>query len=231
MRYLQLRIRYPPEARHPMQQFLVEQESIRRAYLRHWNFSNPDSVTTLFHVVGDVATGREDYLAALDDVPTVREYDTTPVDDRSFYVYVREAADAHARRLRELLADTDLLVVPPIAYGTDGETVFEVAGEPAELRALVAGLPDELSVSVDRLGEYDAHRESRATALTDRQRAVLDVARELGYYEVPRRTGVREIADELGCSKSTAADHLRKAEARLVALYADRTPTGAARRD
>lgn len=223
MRYLQLQIRYPPGTRHPMHQFLVEQESIRRTYLRHWNFSNPECVTTLFHVVGDVEEGRDEYLAALESVSTIREYDTTPVDDRSFYVYVQEAANEHARRFRELLVDTNLLVVPPIEYGADGEMVFEVAGEPEELQAMVAGLPDHLSVSVNRLGEYDAYRESRATALTDRQEEVLEVARERGYYEIPRRTSVREIADELDCSKSTAADHLRKAEARLVALYCDRS--------
>uniref|UniRef100_UPI001939C836 helix-turn-helix domain-containing protein n=1 Tax=Halobellus captivus TaxID=2592614 RepID=UPI001939C836 len=76
---------------------------------------------------------------------------------------------------------------------------------------------------VNRLGEYDAYREPYVTALTDRQREVLETARELGYYEIPRRTSVREIADELSCSKSTAANHLRKAESRLVALYEDRS--------
>jgi DNA-binding CsgD family transcriptional regulator len=225
MRYLQLEIGYPPGARHPMHQFLVDQESLRRAYLRHWNFSNPEQVTSLFHVVGDVPAGREEYLAALDAVETIREYEVTPVDDRSFYVYVREAADEHARRFRELLADTDLLVVPPIEYGADGEMVFEIAGEAEGLRGVVSGLPDHLSVSVDRLGEYDAYRESLATALTSRQREVLAVARERGYYEIPRRTSVREIADELGCSKSTVSNHLRKAESRLVALYDDRSTT------
>lgn len=223
MRYLQLEIRYPDGTRHPMHQFLVDQESIRRVYLRHWNFSNPEYVTSLFHIVGDIKEGREDYLAAIESVSTIKEYDTTPVDDRSFYVYVREAADEHARRFRELLADTDLLVVPPIEYGTGGEMVFEVAGESEELQSIVAGLPEHLSISVNRLGEYDAYRESQVTALTDRQKEVLETARERGYYEIPRQTSVREIADELDCSKSTVANHLRKAEARLVTLYGNRS--------
>ncbi|MFD1684854.1 helix-turn-helix domain-containing protein [Halobellus litoreus] len=38
---------------------------------------------------------------------------------------------------------------------------------------------------------------------------------------MPRQTSVREIADEMDCSESTVADHLRKAEARLVSLYGD----------
>ncbi|MFD1600356.1 helix-turn-helix domain-containing protein [Halobellus rarus] len=225
MRYLQLQIRFPPEARHPMHQFLVEQDSIQRAHLRHWNFSNPAYITTLLHIVGDTREGREEYLAALDAVETIEEYDVTPVDDRSFYVYIQETAQGFASRLRALLTDTELLVVPPIEYGSDGEMLFEIAGEQDSLQDLVANLPDHLSVSVNRLGEYDAYRESQATALTDRQEEVLEVARERGYYEIPRRASVREVADEVGCSKSTAANHLRKAEARLVSLYEDRSTT------
>ncbi|QCS43610.1 helix-turn-helix domain-containing protein [Natrinema versiforme] len=225
MRYLQLQIRFPPEARHPMHQFLVEQDSIQRAYLRHWNFSTPEYVTTLLHVVGNIEKGREEYLAALDVVETIQEYDVTPVDDRSFYVYIRESAHGFASRLRALLTDTELLIVPPIEYGSDGEMLFEIAGEQEALQGLVANLPEHLSVSVNRLGEYDAYRESQVTALTGRQEEVLDVARDLGYYEIPRQASVRDVADELGCSKSTAADHLRKAEARLVSLYEDRSTT------
>jgi len=220
MRYLQLQIHFPSEARHPMHQFLVEQDSIRRAYLRHWNFSNPEYVTTLLHIVGDIEEGKEEYLAALDTAESIQEYDVTPVDNRSFYVYIRENAQKFASRLRALLTDTELLIVPPIEYGNDGEMLFEVVGDQNSLQGLVTNLPDHLSVSVNRLGEYDAYRESQASALTDRQKEVLDIARERGYYEIPRQTSVREIADEVGCSKSTAADHLRKAEARLVSLSA-----------
>jgi predicted DNA binding protein len=149
----------------------------------------------------------------------------TQVDDRSFYVYVQESAYGFASRLRSLLTDTELLIVPPIEYGTDGEMVFEIAGEQDALQELVANLPDHLSVSINRLGEYDAYRESQVTALTDRQEEVLEVARERGYYEIPRQASVRDVADEVGCSKSTAADHLRKAEARLVSLYENRSTT------
>ena len=226
MRYLQLQIHFPPEAKHPMHQFLVEQNSIQRAHLRHWNFSNPEYVTTLLHVIGNVEEGREEYVAALDTVETIQEYDVTPVDDRSFYVFIRETAQDFASRLRALLTDTELLIVPPVEYGSDGEMLFEVAGDQDALQGLVANLPDQLAVSINRLGEYDAYRESHVTALTDRQQEVLEVARERGYYEIPRQASVREIADEIGCSKSTAADHLRKAEARLVALYDDRSATG-----
>lgn len=207
-----------------MHQFLAEQDAIRRSYLRHWNFSDPELVSSLYRVVGDVERGLDDYVAAMERVDSITEYDVTPVDERSCYVYVTETATEHARQFRALLTGTDLLVVPPIEYGPDGEMVFEVTGDESELRTVVTGLPDHLSVSVDRLGEYDPQRESAAAVLTDRQREAVAVACEEGYYDVPRRAGVRDVAAELDCSKSTAANHLRKAESRLVSLYV----TGAA---
>lgn len=218
MRYLQLQIQFPSEVRHPMHQFLVEHDSIRRAHLRHWNFSNPKYVTTLFHIIGEIEGGREEYLAALEATESIHEYDMTPIDDRSFYVYIQESAQGFASRLRALLTDTELLIIPPIEYGTGGEMLFEVVGEQDALRELVADLPDNLSVSVKRLGEYDAYRESQVTALTDRQQEVLDVAWERGYYEIPRQVSIRKIASEIDCSKSTAANHLRKAESTKIAL-------------
>lgn len=225
MRYLQLQIRFPPKTRHPMHQFLDEQESIRRAQLRHWNFSDPEYVTTLLHIVGDIEQGRDAYITALEAAESIQDYDLTPVDGRSFYVYVRENAQGFASRLRSILTDTELLIVPPIEYAADGKMLLEVAGDQDALQKLVTSLPDQISVSVNRLGEYDVYRESHVTALTDRQKEVVNVARKCGYYEIPRQASVREIADEVGCSKSTAANHLRKAENQLVNIYTDRFDT------
>ncbi|WP_203229190.1 hypothetical protein [Halobellus captivus] len=149
MRYLQLQIRIPPGARHPMHQFLTEQNSIQRVYLRHWNFSNPEYVATLLQIVGNGENGREEYLAALEATESIQEFDVTLIDDRSFYVYIRESGEGFAGRLRDLLTDTELLIVPPVEYGTDSEMVFEIAGEQDALKRLVANLPDHLSVSVN----------------------------------------------------------------------------------
>jgi hypothetical protein len=147
MRYLQLRIRFPREARHPMHQLLVDEASVHRASLRHWNFSDPESVSMLFCVVGRGEVGREAYLDALEAVETVQEYEATVIDDGRFYVYLQETAHGHGLRIRTLLADTDLVVVPPIEYLDDGVMRLEVAGDQDHLRTLVAGLPDQLSVS------------------------------------------------------------------------------------
>jgi predicted DNA binding protein len=52
--------------------------------------------------------------------------------------------------------------------------------------------------------------------LTVRQREAFLLARSWGYYEYPRETTARELAAELGISKTTLLEHLRKAEAKLL---------------
>jgi predicted DNA binding protein len=52
--------------------------------------------------------------------------------------------------------------------------------------------------------------------LTERQREVFEIARQLGYYEWPRRTTAAELATEIGVAKATVLEHLRKAEVKLL---------------
>ena len=52
--------------------------------------------------------------------------------------------------------------------------------------------------------------------LTPDQRDAIVVARERGYFEVPRRTTVREIADELEVSHQAISERLRRGITNLV---------------
>ncbi len=52
--------------------------------------------------------------------------------------------------------------------------------------------------------------------LTSIQLSVLNLAKDLGYYEWPRRISVTKLAKYFGLSKSTFVEHLRKAEAKTI---------------
>lgn len=54
------------------------------------------------------------------------------------------------------------------------------------------------------------------TVLTNRQRDALRAAIEADYYGVDHETTVEEIADELGVSRTTAWEHLVRAEAKVM---------------
>lgn len=52
--------------------------------------------------------------------------------------------------------------------------------------------------------------------LSERQREAFELARKRDYYAWPREVNAVELADELGVSKATLLEHLRKAEAKLL---------------
>lgn len=54
------------------------------------------------------------------------------------------------------------------------------------------------------------------SAIPPRQRELLTVALEQGYFDIPRETTLAEIAAEMDITKSTASNHLRRAERQLM---------------
>ncbi|PSP43860.1 transcriptional regulator [Halobacteriales archaeon QH_6_64_20] len=192
-----------------MHRYLDDCESAERSQLLSWNLTGETEIYALFHVIAE----RDPYERALGDVETVLDYDLTPVDDGSFYLFVRERATEDFRRFKAAFDDPSLVVVPPFEYRPDGELRFSIVGESGALRGVLDGLPTEIATRVEEVGEYD--QPARRT-LTDRQAEALDAAVHVGYYEVPREGSVADVAGELGCATSTASNHLRKAEARLV---------------
>lgn len=60
--------------------------------------------------------------------------------------------------------------------------------------------------------------------LTERQREVLRVAFERGYYDVPRSASTSAVAAELGLDDSTVSEHLQRAERNLIGAVLGRSP-------
>jgi len=58
--------------------------------------------------------------------------------------------------------------------------------------------------------------ESPGDGLTDSQREALRVAYERGYFEIPRRASLEDVAGELGISASSASERLRRAQTQLI---------------
>jgi len=83
-------------------------------------------------------------------------------------------------------------------------------------RSTTARLIARRSLTADRLrGELDRLAPG-LPALTPRQTQVLLAAMAAGYYEVPRRATVGEIARGLSLGRSTVEEHLRFAESAVV---------------
>ncbi|MFB6122588.1 MAG: helix-turn-helix domain-containing protein [Haloferacaceae archaeon] len=62
----------------------------------------------------------------------------------------------------------------------------------------------------------DEEPEPPGDGLTDRQREALRTAYERGYFDVPRKAALEDVAAELGISASSASERLRRAQTQLV---------------
>ena len=94
-------------------------------------------------------------------------------------------------------------------------------GKRSEIESCLEGVRDDsgAEVSVTRIGPPNRpgpERKRRLRTLTPTQREVFDLARERGYYEWPRHVSTRDLAEEVGISKTTLLEHLRKAESKLL---------------
>lgn len=217
MRYAQVTL-VPGEATiHPLFPVLSGSPPVDESWMLDWNATGEETTTAFFRVAGD-----PDGLArVLDAEPVVREFEVTPHAD-GCYAYVHSTAVAAERRVWRAFTRQGALLVPPVSY-RDGTVACRVVATAAGLRAAVDALPDGLSVTVDRIGEFDRDPAGLVGDLTRRQVEAVRAALDAGYYEVPRGATTADVADRLGCTASTAAEHLRRAEARVIrAAFAGR---------
>jgi len=57
--------------------------------------------------------------------------------------------------------------------------------------------------------------------LTECQRAALEAAHDLGYFDHPKRANATEVAAEIGISRATFLQHLAAAQSKLLAMVLD----------
>ncbi len=66
-----------------------------------------------------------------------------------------------------------------------------------------------------------SHMDPEKVQLTPRQMEVLSVAVALGYYEVPHKLNLRQLASKLDLSVGAVSELLRRAEALIITSYVD----------
>ena len=94
---------------------------------------------------------------------------------------------------------------------------ISVVGNGLQLRRFLAEIRRlKIHYRVQSIGDPGFGAKSYLATLTSKQREVLVTAYRFGYYDVPRRGDSSRIAKALHLGKSTAVEHLRKAEKRLL---------------
>ena len=164
---------------------------------------------------GDLDVARE-LLAASD---RVERYDVAGTGEHGI-VYAHYRSAGLIGDLLSILYRNDIVVDWPIDHRPTDEprTQLTVVGTAIGIRRAVAALPDRVSLSVERVGQFDPAGDD--ALLTERQAALLDLAVREGYYEVPRGTTHRALAERLDLAPGTVSDRLQRVERRVMTAYA-----------
>lgn len=213
MRTLSLVLDFNEAAIHPMHDFVAEHPEYGPTRLLQWNPRIPDRNALLLHVAGP----REPFLSVhAQRAPAEVVESSGAAGTDGFYLFVSERLEGSARELVGAFADQDVVVAPPVVYDVDGTVRLTIVGGNDALQRAVDRTPTDVSVRIEQIRTGAAGVRPAGESLSDRQREVVESAVELGYYEEPREATVEDVADRVECAPSTAAEHLRKAEAVLV---------------
>lgn len=196
---------------HPIETALTRSSSVTRGVIREVNLLNDGTAVVLYTLTGDLERARE-LLAALDSVHTVHVG-----GDQEGMAFVHFEPNATVRTLLDIVDDNEFALDRPIECNRAGGLRVTLIGEQQAISRATDLVPAEVGLQLEGTGEYDPRSDELATLLTDRQREVLAVAVDEGYYEEPRQTTHEEIARTVGLTAGTVGEHLRKAEERILA--------------
>ena len=158
----------------------------------------------------------EDAETALLEDPTATEVRKVDEQDGSYLYKVTFVDGMH--------------ILSEIIFEHDG-TILEVAGSDATWQLLLR-FPErgDFADAYDKFEEYDfrpslvdIHRldtdSGSPRGLTAEQYEILNIAHEMGHYDVPRETTLEAVADRLGISRQAASERLRRAHKSVVDDY------------
>jgi len=114
------------------------------------------------------------------------------------------------------LGVVDGYLFPPLAI-QDGKIKVSFLGSPKQVENFLQKMDVKgITYKVIMLSEATFGADSPLNQLTTKQREVITTAYRYGYYDIPRKLNSDELAAKLNIVNSTAVEHLRKAERRLL---------------
>ncbi|MDY6764723.1 MAG: helix-turn-helix domain-containing protein, partial [Halobacteria archaeon] len=97
----------------------------------------------------------------------------------------------------------------------DGEIEWKITTSHEHLLELSEKLGDfGIDFEIEYVRQIDDER-----LLTDRQREIILTAVKRGYYDVPRKCSLTDIAEEVGVAKSTCSEILHRAESSIIKQF------------
>ncbi|WP_340101832.1 helix-turn-helix domain-containing protein [Salinibaculum salinum] len=147
------------------------------------------------------------------------------VDESGLHVVTQSCLCSLEDSIIERFEEYNCLYQPPTIHRQGWEHYTVIAFDESDVRALLQDLEADRDIEVlSKTAITEQHIPHSMLApvdqlfedVTDRQLAALRLALERGYYEQPRKTSLRELAEQTAVARSTYEEHLRKAENKLL---------------
>lgn len=195
----------------PVERLMMETAGVERRAIHHMRLLSDGRCTTLYEIDG-TCKALEDICETSDDII---DYQIIEQCD-SVLVHAHFYPTDMVESLQSVIRDYEVVVDAPMFFVGERGLQITLVGEENVLReALFAG-PEEIGLEVERVGEFAMDQEHLVSELTPRQREVLKVAIEMGYYGTPRNATQSDIAERLDCSSTAVGQNLRKIEASIL---------------
>jgi predicted DNA binding protein/DNA-binding response OmpR family regulator len=182
--------------------------------------SNGD-LTCYVEVVGTTAERFLDAATRTAEIDTVRGIDDTG-DDHLYECRVTDSTIVLS------LVEAGANVGSMVADQGNGEVTAQVAPE-TDVRTVVESINDqfpESDLTAKREEEWsiqsvDSFRKSLENKLTERQYAALKATYSAGYFDWPRGSTAKQVAESLDLAPPTLHEHLRGAQRKLIESFFD----------
>ncbi|WP_327054045.1 helix-turn-helix domain-containing protein [Halomicrococcus gelatinilyticus] len=147
------------------------------------------------------------------------------VDDSGLHVVTQSCLCSLEDSIIDRFEEYNCLYQPPTVHRQGWEHYTVIAFDEDDVRKLLHDLETDRDVEVlskTTITEQQIPHSMLAPVdqlfedVTERQMAALRLALESGYYEQPRKTSLRELAEMTAVARSTYEEHLRKAENKLL---------------
>ncbi|MGB0652340.1 MAG: helix-turn-helix domain-containing protein [Thermoplasmatota archaeon] len=148
-----------------------------------------------------------------------------PADPRRYHALfpcIHERSEGGVQAYAE---EFHCIALSPIVYENGWETHRLVAWDDNAFRGLYERLASRFPVEIRSKRQLQGSLFEHSMILsandilgdlTERQMGALEAAVLGGYYDVPRRTRVQDLADAAGTPRTTFQEHLQKGEAKLI---------------
>lgn len=196
---------------HPFDEVIAGEPDVTRVAIHNMHLINDDVGQTLYEFRGD----RARLESVMGSLPCDASYQIDVQDDRIFNYMLFEPNDT-IRGLLDVHHNHQIFLDPPQLFTPQGHLRLTYYGSEGPFQEAMDAVPDRVSVTLERKSEFTPGQEPFTSKLTTKQRKILTVAMDQGYYEIPRETRLADIGRELDLSAATVGEHLQKIEMKLM---------------